>query len=266
MAANAAYPLEDYHRQLGDLQRQLMPRHVPRLGSWDIAAQFVMVPEPGGDYHDFFTLPDGRTAIVIGDCSGRGAMAVVMMAVVRALLHCCPLSSGTDATPFCVLGGSMPQPPHRVLCQLNCNVKENLPLVEFMTMFYGLLNPVDGILSFSNAGHPTPRLWRAKAGIVEPVGNISAPAIGLNLRPDYRPETTQIEPADVFVAFTRGLIEARNERGDRFGGDGIDRAILDSAGGTADAVCSSILDRLAEFRGAQLPRDDVTLVVLKRSS
>ncbi len=265
MLANVGHVLEDYHRQLGELQKHLLPRQVPRLVSWDIAAKFVMGPEPGGDYYDFFTLPDGRTAIVIGDCSGRGAIAVVMMAVVRALLHCCPLSSGTDATPFCVLSGSMPQPPYRVLGQLNCNVKENLPMVEFMTMFYGLLNPADGILCFSNAGHPTPRLWRAKTGLVEPVGNISAPAIGLELRPDYRSEPIQIDPQDVFVAFTRGLMEARNKQGDRFEAGGIDQAILESCGGSTDAICSTILDSLAKFRGEQQPRDDVTLVVVRRS-
>jgi sigma-B regulation protein RsbU (phosphoserine phosphatase) len=258
--------LEASYHQLGDLEIRLLPRAIPQLPGWQIAARCIVGACPGGDYHDFFTLPDGRTAIVIGDCSGRGTMAVVMLAVVRALLHCCPLSSGTDAAPFCTLSGSMPQPPHCVLGQLNRNVMESLPVVELMTMFYGLLNPADGTLCYSNAGHPSPRLWRAQTGIVGTVGSIAGTPIGLKLRADYRPEAIQIEPNDIFVAFSRGLTEARNEKGEQFGVHRIDRGILKSSDGNAEAVRSSILDSLAEFLEEQKPREDVTLVVVRRAS
>jgi serine phosphatase RsbU (regulator of sigma subunit) len=167
-----------------DWQRHLLPRHLPHAAGWNLAAHYASGPWPGGDYYDFLTLPDGRVLLLVADASDQGAPAAALMAMVRVVLHSCPLSSGVERLPFCPLRAPGMPPPHVLLGHLNRILAENSLEEQFLTTFCGVLDPADGNFHYANAGHPFPRLWRADAGIVEPLRD----AVGLpSLEHDRRP-------------------------------------------------------------------------------
>ena len=195
-----------------------------------------------------------------------GVPSAVMMALVRVMLHSCPLSSGQERVPFCPLHGVVVQPPHVVLGHLNRILIENSLEGWFMTAFYSVLSPAEGTLHFSNAGHPRPLLWRASTGMIESLHDIAGLPLGLNPRGSYHHARTTIEPGDVLVCYSDGLTEASNERGDLFGRQRLETAIGDAAGRGAERVKSYVLARLDHFLMGKEPQDDMTLVVLQRDA
>ena len=133
--------VEQFHR-IAELQRNLLPHAIPQPVGWRIATHYSIGPWPSGDYYDFMKLPDGRIILAIADASGHGGLSAVMVATMRVVLRSCPLTSGRQRQPFCPLQGSVVQTPHIVLSHLNRILIENSLEGQFMTAFYGVLNPL----------------------------------------------------------------------------------------------------------------------------
>jgi phosphoserine phosphatase RsbU/P len=257
-------PQQEEMQVLADLQRRLLPRQVPQPGGWQVAAHCRVHPCPGGNYYDFWPLPDGRLALLVADASAHGAAAAVMVAQVRLALHSCPLSSGAGRLPFCPLDARLTQPPQAILGHLNQVLHENWRGDESLAAFYGVLDPGSGVLLYANAGHPPPRLWRAGAGRVEPAPDVTGPPLGLGLADvDVQCRLT-LEPGDVLACFTGGLTGARNRRGEEFGLGRLDAAIAEGAVQGAEEVKRQVLTSLEQFLAGESPQDDLTLVVVER--
>lgn len=252
-------------RDIAALQRRLLPRQAPQMDGWHIAVYYGDGARPGGDYYDFFPLPDGRLAFVIADASGHGGAAAVMVAQVRTLLHSCPLSSGQGRGPFCPLLGVETQPPHVVLGHLDRILEENSLEGHFMTAFYGVLAPRSGALRYSSAGHPLPRWWRASTRTVEPLPDVGGPPLGLGLAVPYAQGEIAIGSGDVLVCYTDGLNEARNYQNKQFGLHELDAAIEKSASGGSEAIKLRVQTSLGRFLAGDGPQDDVTLLVIERA-
>jgi len=105
--------------RMGELQRRLLPRELPRLEGWSFAGYYRVGRWPGGDVYDFLQLPDNRTTLIVADASDQGATSTASVAVLHVLLHACPLSSGKDHAPFCPIQQPSYQPPHVLLQHLN---------------------------------------------------------------------------------------------------------------------------------------------------
>ena len=148
-------------RMIGEWQRHLLPRELPQLPGWHIAGHYTAGPWPGGDYYECLRLPDGRILVLVADASDQGAPAAALVAMVRVVLHSCPLASGVERLPFCPLHETLVQPPHILLGHLNRVLVENSLEEQFLTAFGGVLNPAAGTFHYANAGHPAPRWWRA---------------------------------------------------------------------------------------------------------
>jgi sigma-B regulation protein RsbU (phosphoserine phosphatase) len=245
------------------LQHRLLPRHVPQLFGWHIAVHYGVGPWPGGDYYDFLTLPDGRLVFLVADASDEGGPSSVLVAIVRVVLHSCPLTSGTDQLPFCPLRGEVVQPPHIMLGHLNRVVAENSLEEQYLTAFCGILSPADGTLHYANAGHPPPRWWHARTGELEVVRDPVGLPLGLHGHASYHHKHLEMEPGDLLVCFTDGLTTAQHH-GNAFGQERLDRAIADLASQGAEAVKMGVLARLDGFMTPDVPQDDVTLVVFER--
>jgi sigma-B regulation protein RsbU (phosphoserine phosphatase) len=246
------------------LQRHLLPRKVPQLAGWDLAAHYAPGLWPGGDYYDFLTLPDGRVLMLVADASDQGAPAAALVAMVRVVLHSCPLSSGVERLPFCPLHEPGMQPPHVLLGHLNRVLAENSLEEQFLTAFCGLLNPADGNFHYANAGHPYPRCWRASSGIIEPLRDAVGLPLGVNAQASYHHKRIDLEPGDALVLYTDGLTAALNDCGQTFGHESLDGAIRRAAELGARAIKAEVLGALEEFLNGQEIRDDVTLVVAVR--
>jgi len=257
--------LQQEMQAIADLQRRLLPRQVPQPAGWQIAVHCLVNSWPGGNYYDFWPLPDGRLGLLVADASGRGGPAAVMVAQVRLMLHSCPLSSGTGRLPFCPVDGRVAQSPQVVLGHLNHILQENALEGESLTAFYGLLDPASGILQYANAGHPLPRLWRASTGGVETVPDVTGPLLGIGQADVDLQCRLTIDPGDVLVCFTEGLTQARNGQDEEFGPDRLDAAIGEGAPQGAEEVKRRVVTSLDRFLAGASLQDDLTLLVVERT-
>ncbi len=227
------------------LQTDLMPRAAPRVRGYDFAFSYRSANTIGGDYYDFLPLPDGRLALAIGDASGHGIAAGLLMAIAHATMR---LAVDTDPAPLPVA-----RMFHRALLETGGPR-------AFLTLFYGLLDPVDGRLDYVCAGHPFPLVRRAGGGI-ERLGTGAFP---LGLRSELRLEAdrTTLGPGDLLLLYTDGIPEALDQEGEAFGFERLESCL--EPGGSAAAVHDRILAELERLEVDATPHDDRSLVVIQR--
>jgi sigma-B regulation protein RsbU (phosphoserine phosphatase) len=250
-AVKEAYDAVDYElRSIADIQKSLLPTGTPRVKGLDVAVHYQTAKRAGGDYYDFFALPEGRLGILIADASGHGAPAAVLMAVARSIVH------------------SRPEPAVKsgeLLTYLNSHLTRQYTRQtgHFMTAFYAVFDPALGTLSYASAGHNPPRLLRAGDGARFALNR--AQRLPLGIKPDevYPEQTLSLAQGDQVVFFTDGVIEAVNSSGDVFGTDRIDVALA-SRPASAEHLIQAILREFTAFTAGVPVADDRTLVVVKR--
>jgi len=261
--------MREWKRQiqtLAALQRHLLPRDIPQPVGWLIAVHYAVGLWPGGDYYDFLSLPDGRIILLVADASDQGAPSAALVAMIRVVLHSCPLSSGVARLPFCPFAEPVMQPPHVLLEHLNHVLVENSLEEQFLTAFCGILNSVDGTFHYSNAGHPAPRWWRASSRVVESLRDASGLPLGINRKACFHHKRIEIEPGDLVLLYSDGLTAAQNDQGQMFGCERLDDALRDAAPRGAEAVKSTVLAKFEDFLDGNDPEDGVTLLVVERQS
>ena len=229
------------------LQRDLQPSAAPDVAPWSFAHVYRTANEVGGDYYDFPVLPDGRIALVIGDASGHGMAAGLLMAIANATLH-----TALDLDPQ----------PRRVGEILNRALFRAGDRRAFMTLFYGLLEPSTGRMDYVCAGHPFPLLRRASGEVVE-LGCGGLP-LGMRSHLELTAESVEIAPGDLVLFYTDGLPEAVDAADRAFGFDRL-RTLI-AGGGTPEAVKDRVLAAFDRHRGERALADDVSLVVLARQA
>lgn len=248
----AAYEAVDYEMKVvADIQRSLLPKKMPDIPTMELAAYYHTSHRAGGDYYDFFPLPDGKWGILIADVSGHGTPAAVLMAVTHSLAHSYP----GPATP-----------PGRMLEHVNRHLTERYTAGSdtFVTAFYGIYNPAERTLTYASAGHNPPRLKRCADGTLDSLDGANDLPLGIAPEMTYREQTYRFVPGDQLVLYTDGITEAHNEHGEMFGLSRLDRALEDCAEGASDLL-ESVLAELKEFTGGESIHDDRTLLVAKIS-
>jgi phosphoserine phosphatase RsbU/P len=228
-----------------ELQQALLPNQDPTLPGWRLAHSYRTANTVGGDYYGFPVLPDGRVAVMIGDASGHGMAAGLLMAI-------------TDATAATAL--DLDPDPTAVAAILNRSLLRIGGRRAFLSFFYALLDPVTGELDYVCAGHPYPLLRRADGG-VEELGEGGFP---LGLRPELEPcrGHARLGFGDLLALYTDGIVEAVDERDEAFGFPRLRQLV--QAGGRAATVHDRVRADLDRHRGDRGLTDDVTLVVLER--
>ncbi len=202
-----------------------------------------------GDYYDAFELPDGRGVVVIGDVSGHGLGAALVMAQARALLH--------------ALAPTCPDPP-QLVAMLNDFLARDMTDGRFMTLFVTVVDLATGTLEWNSAGHPPPLLVRAATGAVERLG-AQGLVLGVLRGATYpATEPCRLEPGDVLLLYTDGATEARDPGGQMLEEAGLARVLASLAGRDAPGVLDGIRDALVEWTGRTSFDDDLTLVALRR--
>ena len=228
-----------------DVQQRFMLHAVPAAHGIGYAARCRQLRALGGDCHDFLPLTHNSMAFGIGDASGKSLPAALMIANVQSSLRTASFFVGSR--PAAVLG--------TVNRQLH-----GLSLADrFATLFYGVFDLATRTLHYANAGHNPPLVIRPDASSVL----LETTGLPLGLFPDstYHEGTHRLDPGDVLIAYTDGLIEAVNQSGEEWGLHGLRKAALDSHTKTADELLDAIFASLDEFSlGRQT--DDATAVVL----
>ena len=186
--------------QAAEIQQGTLPRHSPEVAGTDLAGFNAACRTVGGDYYDFFPYPDGRVALALGDVSGKGMPASLMMMALHARVQVLAEDPGD-------LGGFM--------TRLNKATCAKCPSNRFITFFFCVLDPASGLLRFANAGHNPPILVRAsgEAQMLEGGG----PVLGILSIAPYSEMTAQLEPGDILLVYSDGVTEATNSNYDEFG-------------------------------------------------
>jgi hypothetical protein len=228
------------------LQRELLPQEPPAVEGYEFAFSYRSANTVGGDYYDFLRTGDGRLAIAIGDASGHGIAAAMLMAISNSTLR---LAVDTDPEPTAVA-----DMVHRAL------VGSGGPRA-FLTLFYALLDPSSGELDYVCAGHPFPLLRRCDGEIVK----LDSGAFPLGLRPRVESSTgtETLERGDRLLLYTDGIPEAIDAEGEAFGFGRVQRLL--EPGGSPAEIHDRILEDLERFLGHEPLIDDRSLVVLGRS-
>jgi sigma-B regulation protein RsbU (phosphoserine phosphatase) len=247
-----AYEAVDYEMKVvADIQRSLLPVRMPHIPTMSLAAYYQTSHRAGGDYYDFFPLPDGKWGILIADVSGHGTPAAVLMAVTHSLAHTHP----GPATP-----------PGALLAHVNRHLASLYTAQShtFVTAFYGVYDPSDRSLVYASAGHNPPRLKRCVDGTLASLDGANGLPLGISPVETYREETYRLMPGDQVVLYTDGITEAHNEQGEMFGLARLDKVLKSCAIGASDLL-ESVLAALKEFTSTWPAHDDRTLLVAKIS-
>lgn len=252
LAAQVKTAYEEIDRELkavAAIQRSLLPRELPRVPHLKLAAHYQTARRAGGDYYDFFPLPNGCWGLLIADVSGHGTPAAVMMAVTHSIAH-------TYSGP--------PTLPGQMLSYLNTKLCEHY-LGEndtFVTAFYAVFNPQTLELVYSSAGHNPPRRRCCAFGEVSALDQAGGFPLGLLPSPEYTDSTLQLHVGDQLILYTDGIIEAAAPTGELFGTERLD-AELAACSSEPHEIVQSLLRALDAHTAAAAPTDDRTVVVAK---
>ncbi|MBS0206355.1 MAG: PP2C family protein-serine/threonine phosphatase [Planctomycetes bacterium] len=247
----ANHALDREMKAVGNIQRSLLPAKIPTIPSLDLATHYQPSHRAGGDYYDFFPLPSGRWGIFIGDVSGHGTPAAVLMAVTHCMAHTNP---GSAQTPAQVL-----QYLNHHLATLYTNQTG-----RFITAFYGIYNPADQTLTYACAGHNPPRLKRCQDGSLMDLDHASGLPLGIIPSTTYNEALLQLQPGDQILFYTDGIVEARNPAGKLFGTENLDR-VLENCALQASGLLDEVLQSVADFVEGHPADDDRTLIVARVS-
>jgi serine phosphatase RsbU (regulator of sigma subunit)/predicted ester cyclase len=239
--------IEQELRTAREIQQALLPKATPKLDGWQLAAYYRPARQVGGDFYDFVELPNGLLGIVVGDATGHGMPAALLMATTRGMLRAVaqPLDS-----------------PGEVLARVNDTICPETPPNMFVTCFYAILNPADGRLLYANAGHDLPYLRREG----QSSSDLWARGMPLGLMPrmSYEENETSLERGGSILFYSDGLVEAHNPHREMFGFPRL-RELVDEYGNNGGSLVERLLTELSGYVGADSEQeDDITLVALQR--
>lgn len=236
---------------VGEIQRALLPAELPRIPTLDLAVHYQPATRAGGDYYDFFPLPDGRWGIFIGDVSGHGTPAAVLMAVTNCIAHSHP---------------GPPSPPGRVLEYLNYHLATRYASLSetFVTAFYAMYDPQTRQLVYASAGHNPPRLQSCADGTLLALDGQHGLPLGIRANEAYPETTQQLHPGDQIVFYTDGITEAHAPNGELYGTERLDR-VLSTCEPGAQSLLDSVLKSVEKFADGRPADDDRTLIVARVS-
>jgi phosphoserine phosphatase RsbU/P len=241
-------------RQLGELQRSLLPPSLPRIAGLETAASYEPSGRAGGDVYDFFPLADdpddttpARWCVFIGDTAGHGLAASVVMAIVQAVLRS---RSAGIATPAALLTHA-----NRQLCSRQLN--------GFVTAFLGVYDPQTRQLTYANAGHPRPLHRHFSCEPISALDAVASYPLGIDPSETFEEATVQLAPGDTLLLYTDGIIEAAGKAAqDQFGIPRLICTLRDAPDGPSEVI-DRVRQAVRSLEGGRAPKDDQTLLALR---
>jgi serine phosphatase RsbU (regulator of sigma subunit)/predicted ester cyclase len=230
------------------IQQASLPKEVPQLEGWRITPIYQPAREVGGDFYDFHLLSEGRLGVVVGDATGKGVPAALVMSTTCGMLR---LAAQSYASP-----GEMLQ-------RVNEALFPSIPANMFVTCLYGVLDPKSGRFTYANAGHDLPYLWHGGGDCEE----LRARGMPLGLMPgmSYEQRQTILRTGEAAFFYSDGLVEAHDPEGEMFGFPRLQTLIAEH--GEDKSLEATLLEELYSFVGEGWEQeDDITLLTLRRSA
>ena len=228
------------------IQNDMLPHEMLRLGLTEVNGVSIPAREVGGDFFNYFLLPNGQVALLVGDVSGKGVGAALLMANIQATLRArlpleLDLAALTDA--------------------VDREVELNTPRGVYLTLFVGILDPGRKTLRYVNAGH-NPQFLLRRTGGLERLHGTGLP-VGLFAGHGYTENAVQLGDDDLLFFYTDGMVETENETGEMFGPERLEALLERSRDRRVDDLLAAIESSVREFRGAAEPFDDATMMALR---
>jgi serine phosphatase RsbU (regulator of sigma subunit)/predicted ester cyclase len=230
------------------IQQASLPKEVPTLEGWQITPFYQPAWQVGGDFYDFHLLSEGQLGLVVGDATGKGVPAALVMSTTCGMLR---------------LAAQSPSSPGEMLQRVNEALFPNIPANMFVTCFYAILDPKSGHLVYANAGHDLPYLHRS--GDAE---ELRARGMPLGLMPGmgYEEKEIALEAGEAALFYSDGLVEAHNPRGEMFGFPRL-QALVAERDDEERSLVDSLLEELYSFTEEGWEQeDDITLLTLRCST
>ena len=241
--------MEEELKVASEIQMRLQPFAPPSLEGWEMTGVSFPCREIGGDYYDFIQRKrDNRVVVAVGDVSGKGTGAALLMSSLHAAVRA---QSQT--------GRSI----REVMAEINEYIFENSPPNKFLTLFYGELDPETGVLTYSNGGHNNPILVRS-TGEVERLDKGGLP-IGMMQGVQYQEGSVAFHQSDLVVIYSDGITESVNEQDEEFGEQLLIDVLTQNRGRSASGIRDRIDEALSRFVGTMAPVDDMTVMIIKRT-
>lgn len=236
-----------------EVQERLFPQRLPLIAGVNLAGFCRTVFGVGGDYYDAIELGDGRLGLAIGDVSGKGISAALLMASLRACLRTMTLTTAGDLT--------------QLMSHMNRLIYEASAINRYATFFFGIFDPAASRFDYVNAGHNPPVLIRKSSS-----GNCDrlcldcgGPVIGLLPEASYEQGSLLMRPGDLLIAYTDGISEAMNSADEEWGEEAMILAAQQASDGTAEEIVKAIFAAADVFAGSASQHDDMTVLVMKSS-
>jgi serine phosphatase RsbU (regulator of sigma subunit) len=236
----------------GRVQASFLPNDIPALPGWQVTATLDSARETSGDFFDFISLPEGRLGLVVADVTDKGTGAALYMALSRTLIRTYAQECYPD--------------PVAALASANRRLLEDTRAEMFVTVFFGILDPANGQLTYCNAGHNAPFIFSAETpGLKQSLRRTGMPLGALD-DAAWACGQTCLEPGEVLVLYTDGVTEAQNLAGELFGEARLNTAVLQRLHAPVAEMREAILTDLRAFAGDAPQSDDITLMVVARRS
>jgi phosphoserine phosphatase RsbU/P len=239
-----------------EVQNQLFPRAVPEVEGIELFGVCKPASGVSGDYYDFLRLGDDRVGLVLGDVSGKGISAALLMAAIQSALH----AQFYD-------GHAAEQSPNAdaattadVVARLNSQLQESTPMEKYATFFYAVYNAKTRLLTYTNAGHLAPALFRGAA--IERL-KTGGTVVGLFAPLEYQQAEIKLQPGDTLLAFTDGLTEPENTYGEEFGEARLLEAAQRALGSNPQEIVDEIYRSISDWTGSPELQDDMTLIIAR---
>jgi len=240
--------IEQELRVARSIQHASLPKEVPTLEGWKISPYYRPAREVGGDFYDFHLLSEGHVGLVVGDATGKGVPAALVMSSTRSMLRAVARASNS---------------PGEVLEQVNDLLVTDIPLNMFVTCFYAILKPESGRLRYANAGHDLPYLHRGRGEAEE----LRARGMPLGLMPGmgYKEKEIVLDVGEGVFFYSDGLVEAHDPKGEMFGFPRLRALVAEHA--EEGSLGNFLMEELHSFVGEGWEQeDDITLLTLERSA
>jgi len=241
--------LEREQQVASEIQQRFLPAAAPIITGYELQGISFPCYEIGGDYYDFIQREDGKMVVALGDVSGKGTAAALLMSSLHAAVH-----AQADTHDSIV----------KTIVAVNRYLVESIPPNRFVTLFYAVLDPKDGDLAFLNAGHNPPLIIHA-GGTMEQLASGGLP-LGIMTDADFREGRTQLRPGDVLVIYSDGVSEAVNPTGEEFGPTRLYEVVARNLDASASGIRDRIESALTKFCQGTPAADDITLVIVKRNA
>jgi serine phosphatase RsbU (regulator of sigma subunit) len=234
--------------QAAEIQRGILPETAPKVPGLQLAGFNAPCRTVGGDYYGFVSYPSGRVGLALGDVSGKGMAAALMVMAFEARLRVLVEDTENPAT---------------LVMRLNKITCSNCPSNRFITFFFSVLDPATGHLSFANAGHNPPILVRT-SGEVEMLDG-GGPVLGVLAIAPYSEQQARLGPGDLLVVYSDGVTEAANIAEEEYGEERLIEVLKRRRTDSSDTIVNAVMESVNQFTSGAPQADDITLVVAKRA-